>query len=649
MSKIPKNIGRYKIIKVLGKGAMGVVYKAQDPNIDRTVAIKAVHKAEFENSADGEELVERFKREIQTAGLLTHSNIVTVFDGGVDSEIHWIAMEYVDGSSLSDALNANVKFSVQEIITMMVQICSAMDMAHLHNIVHRDLKPANILLTKRREPKIGDFGIAHLESSTMTKTGIILGTPSYMSPEQITGKQLDKRSDIFSLGIILFELLTGQRPFTGDSPTSIMYQIVHSEPKNPRKFNPEIPMGLARIVLKAISKKPENRYQRANAMATDLVQFIGGDTEYTKSMVSNDMETAVIDSDDLLASMDQYQSADNFFMETQRRATRRKRNSVVFLSILVALITIAATLYYVFPEVLNSIPIVNSFLGREKIIKEIEVNSEMKDAEVIFDGKKVGITNGETIKVEGYKGDAYKIQYLKKYYEPVEEIVRFNDDLLFTGYFVPIRITKKIKLESDAPGTVISVNGVEIGVTPVEFEFTAGEELTIGGKAKGYNSISKKLTWEQISAEDTYKLSFTAISPGILTFQGAYKVNVIDDKGKVLGKMRDEISLPPGKYNIRLTNEAIFLNISREVDVITGKRSEISLPGMGSLTLHISPANGKVYVDGVDVTQNMPLMKMPIAAGSHKLRYDWGDKQEEETLQIGAGKAKDHQKRKDRN
>ena len=645
MSKIPKNIGRYKVLKVLGKGAMGVVYKAQDPNIDRLVAIKAVHKAEFESSADGEELIERFKREIQTAGLLTHSNIVTIFDGGVDNEIHWIAMEYVDGSALSEALNNNVKFSIQEIVTMMVQICSAMDTAHLHNIVHRDLKPANILLTKKREPKIGDFGIAHLESSTMTKTGIILGTPSYMSPEQITGKTLDKRSDIFSLGIILFELLTGQRPFTGDSPTSIMYQIVHSEPKNPRKYNSEIPMGLARIVLKAISKKPENRYQRANAMATDLVQFIGGDTEYTKSMVSNDMETAVLDSDDLLASMDQYQSADNFFMETQRRATRRKRNSIVILSILVALIVTGATLYYVFPEVLNSIPVVNTWLGREKIVKEIVINSEIKDAEVLLNGKKIGLTNGEPIQVEGYKGDACKLRYVKDYYEIVEDTLVFENDLQFNGYFSAIRIKKKIRLESDTPGVSLKVNGQDIGKTPVEYEFTAGEDVTIEGNAKGYIKITKDLTWEQISAEDSYKLSLTAIPPGNLVFRGDYGVNVADDKGRVLGKNRREIPLPPGSYTLTLSNDAIFLRMTKKVEVKSGSRSEIQLPRLGSLSLNAFPANARVFINGIEVTNDMPLRKKSIVAGRHKLKYIWGNKQEEETKQIRAGQAVDHVKR----
>ena len=270
-------LGRYEVLSELGKGAMGVVYLAKDPVIGRMVAVKTIRASTMgDDDSESREFRERFIREAQTAGILSHPNIVTIHDIGEDPEtqISFIAMEYIEGKTLKGLLVEKVPFSWDQIADMIAQVAEAMDYAHRKGIIHRDIKPANIIVTTADEKvKITDFGIAKIASSNLTTTGQFLGTPNYMSPEQVSGSPVDGRSDIFSLGVVLYELLTRRKPFSGENLTAISYKIVHEDFIPPAELSSDVPPEFNPIVARAMAKDPWNRYQRGKDFALALQQL----------------------------------------------------------------------------------------------------------------------------------------------------------------------------------------------------------------------------------------------------------------------------------------------------------------------------------------------------------------------------------------
>ena len=263
-------IGKYEIIEILGKGAMGIVYKARDPDIDREVAIKTIRFDLGGEGAEKEEMMERFIREARAAGKLSHPNIITIYEVGREEDLTYIVMEYIEGDSLQKQIVSKKKFSAQEILNLFTPLCDGLDYAHKNKIIHRDIKPANILIDRTGKPFIVDFGVARIETSSMTQTGTTLGTPSYMSPEQVMGKKVDNRSDIFSLGVILFEILTGQRPFGGGNVSTIIYKIVNEEPVSITDIAKNLPEGFEHVIHRALAKDSDKRYNACMELAADL-------------------------------------------------------------------------------------------------------------------------------------------------------------------------------------------------------------------------------------------------------------------------------------------------------------------------------------------------------------------------------------------
>jgi serine/threonine-protein kinase len=262
-------LGRYKIISEIGQGAMGVVYKAVDPIIDRTVAIKTINlnlsKTELE------EYEARFQQEIKAAGRLNHPNIVTIYDVGKTDQVAYMAMEFLEGKELKDMIASGTLPAADQAVDIIAQVADGLSFAHQQDIVHRDVKPSNIMVLKNSLAKITDFGIARLPNSAVkTMTGLILGSPRYMSPEQVIGKTIDARSDIFSLGVVLYEALTSVAPFDGDNVNAIMYATVNTTPPPPSSHNRAVPPMLDLIVAKAMAKLLEDRYQSVRELADDL-------------------------------------------------------------------------------------------------------------------------------------------------------------------------------------------------------------------------------------------------------------------------------------------------------------------------------------------------------------------------------------------
>ena len=261
-------LGRYKIISELGRGAMGVVYKGEDPALDRTVALKTVIlSADAEGKADYQK---RFFLEAKAAGRLSHPQIITVYDFGQEGDTAYMAMEFLKGTELRTRMNESA-ISVPEGVHIAEQIAEGLGYAHEHGVVHRDIKPSNIMMLPHEQVKIMDFGIARMRSSDhKTSTGILLGTPKYMSPEQVSGSPVDHRSDIFSLGVILYEMLTHTKLFQGEDTPQIFHSVVNFQPPPPSRVNPEVPAMLDFVVERTLKKDPAVRYQDAFELAADL-------------------------------------------------------------------------------------------------------------------------------------------------------------------------------------------------------------------------------------------------------------------------------------------------------------------------------------------------------------------------------------------
>ncbi|NJN47730.1 MAG: serine/threonine protein kinase [Candidatus Competibacteraceae bacterium] len=262
-------LGKYRIEGVLGKGAMGVVYKGYDTVLERFVALKTVHGhlAESDEAADW---LGRFKQEARAAGRCMHPNIVAIFDYGEHEHMPYIAMEYVNGKELSEYLRKKVQFNLKDALSIIYQVLTALDYAHEFGIVHRDIKPANIMLLDNGHVKVADFGIARIETANFTQQGMMIGTPSYMSPEQFRGQTVDRRADIYATGVVLFELLTGSIPYPGKSFTEILYKVASRQMQDARELNPAIPETLNAVLLKALAQDVEDRCQTANEFLSAL-------------------------------------------------------------------------------------------------------------------------------------------------------------------------------------------------------------------------------------------------------------------------------------------------------------------------------------------------------------------------------------------
>ena len=279
-----ERLGRYEIVAELGQGAMGTVYKARDPLLDRIVAIKTIslnlpqdEVAEYEA---------RFYQEAKAAGQLSHPNIVTIYDIGKSDDLAYMAMEYLEGQELRSILSSGSNIPIERALDIGAQVADALNFAHDRQVVHRDIKPANVMVLNDGLIKITDFGIARMRNNEVkTMTGMILGSPKYMSPEQVAGKRADHRSDLFSLGVVVYEMLTGTSPFVADNIHGVMYQTLNFTPPNPKTLNPELPEVLNYIIAKVLAKNVDDRYQSASDLANDLRQaradYLAGVTNST--------------------------------------------------------------------------------------------------------------------------------------------------------------------------------------------------------------------------------------------------------------------------------------------------------------------------------------------------------------------------------
>jgi serine/threonine-protein kinase len=277
-SGVPKRIGRYEVISELGRGAMGAVYKARDPNLGRAVAVKVILTANLTPQAL-EDYKKRFYREAEAAGRMMHPGVVTIHDMGEDPPTGqpFLVMEFIEGKPLESLLEESPSgLPVERALEIGVQVAEALDFAHKQGVIHRDIKPANIMVTRDGRAKIADFGIAKMEGANLTQTGQLVGTPAFMSPEQFSGGAIDARSDLFSLGAVLYEMFTGKMPFGGNTVTEIIFKVVQMPPAPACKLNPLLPPSVEVLLNRCLAKEPDKRYPNARALADDLAAVKAG-------------------------------------------------------------------------------------------------------------------------------------------------------------------------------------------------------------------------------------------------------------------------------------------------------------------------------------------------------------------------------------
>ena len=345
----PKTIGRYEIIDELGHGAMGSVYRAKDPAMDRIVAVKTILPGALAGEQSSE-YRQRFFREARAAGALSHPGIVSVFDVGEHEGVPFLVMEFIPGRTLSDAIKRGERSSLERVCEIGQQIAEALGHAHRKGVIHRDIKPANILLTKREsdgteQAKITDFGVAKLAAGEITTTGQLLGTPAFMPPEQFTGAPIDGRADLFSLGVILYWMASGEQPFPGETMSAVSYKIVHTEPVPPAKLNPAIPAAMEGVILKCLAKSPAERFQTGEEVAKTLAQ-LRADAKATSLQATAPMVKgsagASEETYDVGSSMPPRPGQATTTIKTTQQAAPARKKGVLLLAAVILLVAMAA-------------------------------------------------------------------------------------------------------------------------------------------------------------------------------------------------------------------------------------------------------------------------------------------------------------------
>jgi len=648
--------GRYEVRETIGRGAMGVVYLAEDPVIGRKVAIKVVEGVEGLEPDELEQLQARFEREFQSAGRLSHPNIVAVHDVGQQDGNAFIAMEFVAGESLHSILAQKRTFSFKEIADITAQLCSGLDYAHEFGIVHRDIKPANILIARDGRPKITDFGVAKVATTTLTRTGTVVGTPAYMSPEQVTGHPVTGAADQFSLAVMIYQMLTGERPFTGENPTTIMYKIVHEEALPPSVLNAMVPAAVDRALIRALSKNPEERYPTCMALADALRASLGAaPTDATVVMSTKQADVTIVD-----PSLTQRKRKP----VPERKKGGRGIAAAVIAGFCVLAIAVAAIAYNLgwfdrttAPAAGEPVaPAPNALIAHTLSIEAPEGWA------VWIDGENVGIaTTGvatpATVELSRLPDDEITVE------------LRFEDTTLATTTFTMLdapatwappdldgSVAALAEPEEDAAGqppaepvlTPFTIRSTPPGATvtfdsevleqatPVEvgIDLSSDARHVIGLRLDGYDSVgltfgAGDLDESQITERELNFPLTSAIPPGFVSIDNpSYAVVVtVTPSGGGTGRTfdasnRHQIRLAPGRYVVDLSAPSVYWVERRIVTVGSEQVVEITPPRAVTVQVGANPGNCVVSINGVEV--GPPPFPQQIVAGTHTFSFDWG-------------------------
>ena len=655
MQQPPEKIDKYQILSVLGKGAMGVVYHAYDPVVKRDVAIKLLSTIGSEET----ELISRFEREARLAGGLRHPNIVTIYDLGNHEGRPYIAMEYLLGRDLQQVIKQRTELTFEQRVEIILQIAKGLDAAHAKGIIHRDIKPANIRLQDDNIIKIMDFGIARMGTSELTRSGYIIGTLQYMSPEQISGDQLDPRTDIFSTGVIAYELFTYGNPFNGEHTVDIMYRILNVRPQPIQNLPEETGTELNQIIMRSLEKNRDLRYPSAKELSADLEEYLfylkslkfrrrsttpvptfqegvtqslpldqmpvtsrrEKDAPPTMAADVQNMPTYNIPSPNLPSSSPGFgvppppekvprTGLGANYSETAAQVLIQKPSAwaekkFYVLGIVMALLFVGGLLY---------------FSSMDKGAEALTIISSPVGAEVFANGRKIGITPTTlqdrkdmeiTFRLEGYE---QKVVSLKESNWPAELSILLDKSDSAAG-----ETKKTIQVASNPAGALLQLDGKEIGPTPAEITLTDGEPHQIVLKLEGHQDLTQSLDATSPSA---VQIDLVPVAPatGTVKYSGAPRVTIFSGSKALKGT---EVELEEGTHKLSFRSaKNAYVRLTKTVEVKAGETTIVHGPEMGKVTIKAIPSNCRIHINGefIDVS---PILNLPIQAGTHTITFNW--------------------------
>lgn len=602
---VQRRVGRYQIEKVIGRGAMGVVYLAYDPQIGRRVALKTVSPPEGARPEEIAEARARFVREAQAVGKLLHPHIVTLFDVLEERGNLYIAMEHVEGPLLDHFCSKGNLLPMEQVVQLVSQGLSALTFAHKHGIIHRDIKPANLMVVDGRTLKVMDFGVARQPGAHITQEGTVVGTPHYMSPEQIEGKALDGRSDLFSMGVVLYELVTGERPFPGEAISTVIYRILNENPQAPRAVNREVPELLSRVILKALAKKPEERFASALAFQQALARCL--DPHEDLLPLPDPGSVALPHAEDHLPPPP---SAGYKRVHRRHHLSRRTWRIMLLGTAAVVVLFVAGTLYL--KQRSGGSP-VKPPPSQEELPSAVNVVTDPPGAKLYLDGAPVdavtlppGDTRPHTL--EARLGClAARTTVASRGKAPQE--VRLK---LAPGPF-------RIPVTSEPAGAKVLVDGADTGlVTPAQIERKDCTRFSLALALEGWQQ--RVLEVDPRKQDAVQARLEPQPEEGVLRVEGGSGRIQIYLGSQLLGPSGREYRLPAGEHTLRFTNTAVRGSREETVTLKPGETLRLRAPTFetGAVFLYGKPANeGKVYVDGTYL-EELPLNgTTPIAVGSH--------------------------------
>jgi hypothetical protein len=622
----PETLGRYRIVKELGRGAMGCVYLAHDPRIDRQVAIKTIQIFSGLPDAERREARERFLREARVAGRLSHPCIVTVHDVGEQDGVPYLAMELVEGTTLDKFCQPESLLSVDTVVEMICAVAEALEYAHSTGVVHRDIKPANLMRVEDVTVKIMDFGLARGVEAQASQERALYGTPSYMSPEQIRGEELDGRSDLFSLAAVLYQLLTGEKAFGGDTVSSIIYRVVHEAPRDAQASS-RVDPALARFLERALSKERDARFPTGGAFAASLRHAAATMVAQAPAAVAaagpagNEAPDAPASGVPAPPGDVSDGSIPEASLPAARRRRRNSRSSFPWVALLLVVVLGAGgAAAWVYREPLMA------FVkpAPREVWLETRVRTDPPGLPVTLDGEPL---QSETVR------------YLAK--EPfavlaVSEGCRVTEHTLSAAdggaevVLVPDPTEVELLVDPAVDGARVRVNGEASATAPVSVALDLCRENTIAIEAEGHHDETVVLAAGATPLEARTALTGMRLRPipkGLLELaKAAVSLRYYVD-GEEVKRGDSPIELYEGRHKLRLVNAKLWIDVTQTVEVRGGEtvRPALSLPGVGTMVVQAFPANCKVYLRRrggrwryLDDTP----MRRELAAGRYELKVE---------------------------
>lgn len=636
MSEHPSRFGRYLVEGVLGRGAMGLVYLAEDPLIGRRVAVKVIRAEPGLDPEEAEDRRVRFEREFRSAGTLSHPNIVTVYDVGHETGASFIAMEYVQGESLQQLMQRSTVLAPRAACDLLLQIAAGLDFAHQAGIVHRDVKPANILLSRDNQAKITDFGVAKQASVTLTRTGTVLGTPAYMSPEQITGAEITGASDQFSLAIIGYELLTGARPFAGEAAPTVLYKIVQEPPPPPSSLNQGLAPAVDAVLAQALAKKPSARFPSCVALVRALREALGlgiGEMAYASASGSLE-ELPSHDRDATIAS-----SAGDFHLDPDPAsrivtgsyaAVRGKSRTGWVLGGLAALAIGAGAAYFAL-QARTTPPLVTT----------VSIGSSAPGAEIYIDGLDSGQRTPAVVELQGELGEIRKLELFR------DGRSLGTRELSLDGATPSWQVEEQptqlaLHIITDPPGVEVRVDGTSLGTSPLVAEVGIEGTARLSLRRDGYRPSDEDLDLRELATQGgSPRIERTLAElppPAQLVVRGGFAVE-LRVRGRTLNaRPGTALALEAGRLTLELSQPRVGYREQREIVLEAGREHSIDLPRTVSVNVAAQPGNCTVSINGIPA--EVTPFSRELVIGSHDFEFRWP----EETRRVSVAVREDGQR-----